>query len=60
LSLERFTVADSKGGKDLARLMIAGGHSASDLWTNSDINNVHGAQGFWESREVLQCTPCCR
>jgi hypothetical protein len=31
LSLERFAIADSQGGKDLACLMIAGGHSASDL-----------------------------
>ena len=27
-------------------LMVAGGHSASDLCTNSDVNDVHGAQGF--------------
>ena len=39
-------VADSKGSKDLTRLMIAGGYSASDLCTNSDIDNVYGAQGF--------------
>jgi len=26
--------------------MIAGGHSASDLCTDSDVNDVHGAQGF--------------
>jgi hypothetical protein len=46
MSLERFTVADSKGSKDLAYLMIAGGHSGSDLGTNSDVNNMHSAQGF--------------
>src|SRR5438046_1423841 len=46
MSLERFTVGDSKGSKDLACLMIAGGHSATDLCTNSDVNNMHGAQGF--------------
>jgi hypothetical protein len=26
--------------------MIAGGHSSSDLRTNSDVNDMHGAQGF--------------
>ena len=26
--------------------MIAGGHSAPDFCTNSDVNDVHGAQGF--------------
>jgi len=26
--------------------MIAGGHSASDLCTDSDVNDMHGAQGF--------------
>ena len=26
--------------------MIAGGHSASDLCTDSDVNDKHGAQGF--------------
>jgi hypothetical protein len=43
LSLERFAVADPKGSKDLARLMIAGRHSTSDLCTNSDVNDMHGA-----------------
>jgi hypothetical protein len=43
LSLERFAVADPKGSKDLARLMIAGRYSTSDLCANSDINDVNGA-----------------
>src|SRR6266404_877157 len=29
-----------------SRSLIPSGHSASDLCTDSDVNDVHGAQGF--------------